>query len=144
MPGAPGRQIVLQLVSDPRRLPDLRHAAQRLCPDADTVTRAHVDLVVTEAATNIMRHAYGGRIDQPLRLNGWRDGDTLFLELHHEGQPFDRDAQREARLPLAEGGYGLEILAGVTDAVEYRSIHPRAHVVRVTKHINSGENTPCN
>jgi len=62
--------LKLELFSDPKLLCVVRGALERLTevfgfspPDRRSVTRA-----VDEALTNIMRHGYNGRTDQPIEV----------------------------------------------------------------------------
>ncbi len=85
----------LELLSDPALLCAVRGAVERLTesfgfppPECRAVTRA-----VDEALTNIIRHAYCGRTDQPIEL--------IIRSIHR------RSVQREASSKAADG---LEIL----------------------------------
>ena len=66
-----GFLLKLEFHSDPQLLSVVRGALERLTevfgfspPDRRSVTRA-----VDEALTNIMRHCYNGRTDQPIQLS---------------------------------------------------------------------------
>ena len=40
---------------------------------------------MTEAASNVMRHAYGGRTDRRIQLDAEVFADRIVLRLHHLG-----------------------------------------------------------
>ena len=48
-----------------------------------------LELAVTEAASNIMRHAYQGRTDQPIQLVAEAFSDRIVIRLFHHGVVFD-------------------------------------------------------
>ena len=78
-----------------------------------------VELALTEALSNVIRHGYGedetGRIELALRL----DDERVELEIVHFGEPFDPESYREPDLDAAPaGGYGVGLIAELMDEVE--------------------------
>src|SRR5258708_16297581 len=102
-----GFLLKLELHSDPKLLCVVRGALERLTevfgfspPDRRSVTRA-----VDEALTNIMRHCYNGRTDQPIEVCCTRvrspaseRGDGLEIFLSDRGPPVDPPHLRAPRL----------------------------------------------
>jgi anti-sigma regulatory factor (Ser/Thr protein kinase) len=125
-----GFLLKLELHSDPQLLCVVRGALERLTEvfgfspaDRRSVTRA-----VDEALTNIMRHCYNGRTDQPIevhctrvrsRVSGRADG--LEILLCDQGPAVDPAKLRGRRLDeIKPGGLGLHFIRQSMDTVEYR------------------------
>jgi serine/threonine-protein kinase RsbW len=87
-------------------------------PDEDGI--AQLELAVTEAVSNIIRHAYGGQADKSIQIEAKATGEGIAIRLHHEGLAFDPD---EAAAPIfdgsREGGLGVYIIENTVDAVQY-------------------------
>ena len=123
--------LKMELRSDPALLCVVRGAVTPLTerlgfpdPECRAVVRA-----VDEALTNIMRHAYGGKVGQPIEasfrsIRVRRDGApqaALEILLEDEGTRVDR-AKLRGR-PLEEvrpGGLGLHFIRQSMDTVEFR------------------------
>jgi anti-sigma regulatory factor (Ser/Thr protein kinase) len=127
-----GFLLKLELLSDPKLLCVVRGALERLTevfgfspPDRRSVTRA-----VDEALTNIMRHCYNGRTDQPIELRCSRvppgssdQADGLEILLCDEGPAVDPAKLRGRRLDeIKPGGLGLHFIKQSMDTVEYQRV----------------------
>jgi sigma-B regulation protein RsbU (phosphoserine phosphatase) len=81
---------------------------------------AGLELAVNEAASNIMKHAYHGRRDQRIQLDGEAYADRIAIRLHHLGDPFDPTA---VPLPAVDGsresGFGIYLMANSVSEVRY-------------------------
>jgi len=92
-------------------------------------------LAVTEAATNIFRHAYAGKIPAAFELRVEVEMEAVITHILDEGQTF---APGEVRAPdpeaLAEGGYGLFLIHSLMDEVSFTPATPRGTVLRMKKH----------
>jgi serine/threonine-protein kinase RsbW len=107
----------------------LARAVRALCAEAGLEPRAcaHVELALTEAVNNCIRHAYQHVPGLPVEVVFTRDGDQFTLEVTDEGRPMptrpapvlDFDPADLAHLP--EGGMGLYLIHSVMDRVEYAS-----------------------
>jgi PAS domain S-box-containing protein len=79
-----------------------------------------LELAVNEAVSNVMKHAYHGRRDQWIHLEGEAFRHRVLFRLHHLGDPFDPS---KARLPAldgsAESGFGAYLITKTTDRVRY-------------------------
>jgi serine/threonine-protein kinase RsbW len=125
-----GLLLKLELCSDPKLLFVVRGALERLTevfgfapPDRRSVTRA-----VDEALTNIMRHAYNGRTDQPIevycrrvRPRASESADGFEILLCDQGPAVDPSKLRGRRLDeIKPGGLGLHFIRQSMDTVEYQ------------------------
>jgi serine/threonine-protein kinase RsbW len=127
-----GFLLKLELRSDPQLLCVVRGALERLtevfglsAPDRRSVTRA-----VDEALTNIMRHCYNGRTDQPIQVYCARvaprssdRANGLEILLCDQGPAIDPAKLRGRRLDeIKPGGLGLHFIRQSMDTVEYRRV----------------------
>jgi sigma-B regulation protein RsbU (phosphoserine phosphatase) len=92
---------------------------------------SQLELAVTEAASNIMRHAYHGRTDQRIQLTADAFADHVCLRLWHRGTAFDpATVQPPVFDGSRDGGFGVYIIAHCVDEVRY-------------SHDERGENCIC-
>lgn len=89
--------------------------------------RALLELAVVEAATNVVRHAYGGRGGR-VELDLAREGAVLTLSVVDSGTAFDPTCVPAPREPdpadpstWPEGGMGLPIIRAACDELRYLS-----------------------
>jgi serine/threonine-protein kinase RsbW len=106
------------------------------------------EIAATEAASNIMRHSYGGAADKPLGVRLTVTPDRVTLALSHEGIPLAADAiDRAADLEEpGEGGMGLALIRACTDAVEFGTDARGRHCLTLIKLIPpgaEGSDAPC-
>jgi PAS domain S-box-containing protein len=86
--------------------------------DADSVSQ--LELATTEALSNVMRHAYHGRMDQQIQLDAEAFADRLVLRIHHLGETFDPAAVAAPAFDgTQEGGFGMYIIEQSVDNVRY-------------------------
>jgi serine/threonine-protein kinase RsbW len=125
--------LKLELRSNPNLLCVVRGAMERLtevfgfaAPECRSVTRA-----VDEALTNIMRHAYRGRMDQPIEMlcrrtvqrRGSQQADGLEILLSDKGPAVDPAKLRGRRLDeIKPGGLGLHFIRQSMDTVEFKRL----------------------
>jgi len=89
-----------------------------------------------EAFTNIVRHGQGLLEGAPVELLARRAGGALVIELVHLGDAFapPEDVAETEFGDFPEGGFGLEIIRGASDGVEY--LHESGvSTVRMTKRL---------
>ncbi len=145
-----GFLLKLELLSDPQLLSVVRGALERLTevfgfspPDRRSVTRA-----VDEALTNIMRHCYNGRTDQPIELYCRRVppssselGDGLEILLCDQGPAVDPAKLRGRRLDeIKPGGLGLHFIRQSMDVVEYQRVG-NANQFRLVRYLRPSTQT---
>jgi serine/threonine-protein kinase RsbW len=125
-----GLLLMLAVYSNPRWLSVVRGAVERLTEtlgfpavQCRSITRA-----VDEALTNIVRHSYGNRLDQPIALyfrsaKRCQHGEIvggLEILLCDRGRAFDRNTLRGRPLEqIRPGGLGLHLIRQAMDTVEY-------------------------
>lgn len=107
--------------------------------------RSLLELAVVEAATNVVRHAYGGRGGR-VDLELARDGATIALSVVDSGTAFDPTGVPAPREPdpgdpstWPEGGMGLPIIRAACDELHYLSEGGRN---RLTLHLRVAELEP--
>ncbi len=121
---------MLALQSNPKLLTVVRGAVERLTetlgfPAAQcrSITRA-----VDEALSNIVRHSYGNRLDQPIilyfrttqRRHDGKDQDGLEILLCDRGPAIDLSKLRGRPLKeIRPGGLGLHLIRQAMDTVEF-------------------------
>ena len=136
---------MMALYSNPKWLSMVRGAVERLtetlgfsAEHCRSITRA-----VDEALTNIVRHSYGNRPDQPIamyfrraqRKQGGGVQDGLEIILCDRGPATDATEWRER--PLGEvrpGGLGLHIIRDSMDIVEF-SRKDQTNRLRLVKYL---------
>jgi len=142
--------LKLECLSNLGSLCAVRGAIHRLAetmgfpqPACRSITRA-----VDEAMTNILRHAYGGRPDQPIVLTCSHvrvelDGKPhlgLEIVLEDQGGPADPAKMRGRELEeIKPGGLGLRFIHESMDVVEFRRTADRnqLRLVKYTRPENS-------
>lgn len=93
-------------------------------------------VAVVEAFTNVVRHAIGLPDQAPVELVARQRQNVLVFELIHIGEEFIPPADPpDTDFSLyPEGGFGLEIIHGASDAVEY--LHQEGvNTLRMTKQL---------
>ena len=115
----------ITILSDLKQLATARAFVRDVCsklsdPALDEATVSQLELAVTEAASNVMRHAYRGRDDREIQLDAEAFADRIVFRLHHLGESFDPDAVRVPSFDGSqEGGFGMYIIAWSVDEVRY-------------------------
>jgi len=119
------RRAELELSSTLSELASARAFVRDFCralsdPPVNEETVAQLELAVTEATSNIIRHAYGGRTDQRIQLSADAFADHVVLRLHHLGASFDPETvSPPAFNGSREGGFGVYLIAQSVDDVRY-------------------------
>jgi len=119
------RRAELELSSNLSELASARAFVRDFCgalsdPPVDEETVAQLELAVTEATSNIIRHAYGGRTDQRIQLEADAFADHVVLRLHHLGASFDPEGVSPPAFDGSrEGGFGVYLIAHSVDDVRY-------------------------
>ena len=128
---ANGLLLKLEFHSDPRLLCAVRGALERLtevlglsAEETRAITRA-----VDEALTNIMRHSYKGKVDQPITVAFTRvprpaskgPGEGLEIVFCDRGPAVDPAKLQGRHLDdIKPGGLGLHLIHQSMDSFQYR------------------------
>jgi serine/threonine-protein kinase RsbW len=143
--------LKMELPSNPDALCVVRNALEQLAQTLgfpDPECRAVV-LAVDEALTNIIRHAYQGKADQPIeisfrRIQAAQDGaHRPALEIVFEDQGAKVDAKKLCGRDLEDvrpGGLGLHFIKESMDAVEFRRGWGR-NQLRLVKFLHAPESS---
>ena len=130
----------IEFRSDLKELRQAREFVRTSCHDLpdeplDEDCVAALELAVNEAASNIIKHAYHGRADQWIHMEGEVFPDYVSIRLHHLGDPFDpATAQPPALDGTRESGYGAYMISQCVDQVRYyRDEHGRNCIALVKK-----------
>ena len=94
--------------------------------DADAQATADFTLAISEAATNVLRHAYTGEHEAHLILSARRIGERIIFRVRDFGDKFDPTSVRPAQIEgePSIGGYGIYLMRRVMDKVRYATDHP--------------------
>lgn len=79
---------------------------------------ADLKLALTEAASNSVRHAYGGENVGVVEISYELLPDRLVIEVTDEGEGFDPEEAQGPPDELSEGGLGIAIIRAIADQVE--------------------------
>jgi sigma-B regulation protein RsbU (phosphoserine phosphatase) len=115
----------LEISSDLNELARARAFVRDVCrtlpgPAMAEESVSQLELAITEAASNVMRHAYRGRNDQQIQLDAEVFADRIVLRLHHLGETFDPDTVSAPAFDgTRDGGFGMYIIAQSVDEVRY-------------------------
>jgi serine/threonine-protein kinase RsbW len=112
------RTLRAELAATPEAVGDLRAQAREFArgAGAEDPVVADVALAVSEAATNVVIHAYQGNEGGPVALTGKVEGEWLEFEVRDEGRGFRPS-------PSGGLGFGMKVMAEISDSmtVEQRS-----------------------
>jgi sigma-B regulation protein RsbU (phosphoserine phosphatase) len=115
----------LEISSDLSELARARAFVREVChtlpgPALDEDSVSQLELAITEALSNVMRHAYHGRTDQQIQLDAEAFADRLVLRIHHLGETFDPAAVAAPAFDgTQDGGFGMYIIEQSVDNVRY-------------------------
>ena len=135
----------IDLHSDLKELRRVREFVRTLCSNLpgvrlDEDSAAALELAVNEAASNIMKHAYHGRSDQSIHLEGEVFPDRVAIQLHHFGDAFDPSTVPPPPLDGSrESGFGAYIIASSVDEVRYYRDERGRNCIVLTKALKAKE-----
>lgn len=106
-----------------------------------------LELVVTEALTNVMEHAYEGDEGRAVEVLVTPDQEQLTIVISHQGREFNPDAVPDPNMReyLAErrvGGLGLFLMKKLMDEVEYTTSEDGRRQIRLMKRRTAEERAP--
>jgi sigma-B regulation protein RsbU (phosphoserine phosphatase) len=121
----PAFRAEIDISSDLKELARARAFVRETCrnlpgPPLDDDSVGQLELAITEALSNIMRHAYRGRTDQEIQIGVDAFADRVVLRLHHLGETFDPTAVAMPAFDgTQDGGFGMYIIEQSVDNVRY-------------------------
>ncbi len=81
---------------------------------------SQIELVVVEALTNVIVHAYDQHAGQPIEVCWWPEHRRLLIEIRDKGQPIIELPPGELPDPEAESGRGWYIIRALVESIDYR------------------------
>ncbi len=134
----------IEITSDVAHLPNIRrflrdYSARLTDSVLDEDSLAQLELAVNEAAANVMKHAYQGKTEEPVRVEISSDSQQLTICLLHRGTSFVRD---DVPPPSFDGtrdnGFGVYLIEHCVDSVHYGENAEGEKYVRMSKQFESG------
>ena len=93
-----------------------------------------LELVVTEAVSNVVRHAYGGEPGRDVELDAQTEPGSIVLRITDHGEPF---TGTRAVAPDGSRGYGLGLIEQLVDSMT-RSAVEGSNTLELVKHRPGG------
>jgi sigma-B regulation protein RsbU (phosphoserine phosphatase) len=122
---APLSRAETELRSDLKELGRSRQFVRAFCRDLpgaplDDESVSKLELAVTEACSNIIKHAYHGRADQWIHLEAEAFPGEVSIRLHHLGDSFDPSKVPPPALDGSQmSGFGMYLITRSVDEVRY-------------------------
>ncbi len=114
----------ITLKSDLRQLATVSDWLQRIMSGRSIPVRtmSQLELLVTEAVTNVIEHAYPGRTDENITVSVDFDRDDVVIRVVDNGRPSPTvECYNNAQLPdastLPENGWGMGLINTIADQV---------------------------
>ena len=102
--------------------------------------RYELQLAVSEACTNAIKHAYGMASGHDIELSAKIDGEEIRLVIRDYGTKLDLEAYKEPDPEdPSEGGYGIYILRSLMDEVHFDVSHDQGTEVTLIKQRSKGD-----
>ena len=94
-----------------------------------------IELAVTEACTNVLRHAEGTENHYDVSVSV--DGSDCDIRIVDSGTGFDHVGKgRAPALPGDEGGRGILLMRSLVDRVHFASVPDQGTIVHLQKHLD--------
>ncbi len=119
--------LQIKTISDTAQLSPVRKQIEAYCTAAgfDERSVGEVGLCVNEAMANVIRHAYRGKLDQPIEVDADIEAGRLHIKIRDWGtglQPGPLPGHKAD--PLNPGGLGLICLGRLMDKVSFTPQNP--------------------
>jgi len=131
----------LRIPSTTRHLKTVRRFVERHARAAGLSSEVieQLKLAVDEACTNVIKHAYKGRPDQPIDIAVLIEPDRFIVRIRDQGEAFDPVHYRAPDLPALirrrqGGGLGVRLIRQLMDEVTYQS-RGRYNEVQLIKYL---------
>jgi anti-sigma regulatory factor (Ser/Thr protein kinase) len=131
-------QVIREYSSDTSQVADMRALLAEECRrewgDGTDEAVFKLQLALSEAVTNIVRHAYQGQPGQPIQLVLETTAGQACLTLYYHGRTFDPETVAPPRFDGSkEGGFGVYLMKELTDQVTYFRTEDGRCAVRLLK-----------
>lgn len=114
---------------------DIARTLKRFTGDREELAY-HINLVLTEAMTNAIRHANEDNPNKELQITIQIENNQLHIRVYDEGEGFDFAAVPTPEFKyLDEHGRGVYIIRSLMDSVTYRR-DKKGHVLEMIKSLN--------
>jgi serine/threonine-protein kinase RsbW len=112
---------------------DIANELYRYSGDRETLAY-HINLVLTEAMANAIRHANANDPDKVVRVVIFFSTDELVIQVHDSGQGFDINTipEPDSVNILEDRGRGIALIRSLMDSVCYRA-HSEGNMLEMTK-----------
>lgn len=103
--------------------------------DVDAEAIGEVEVAMTEALSNVIRHSYDERSGERLLLTLQIDDDKLELQIRDRGRPFEPDRYCAPNLDEpATNGYGVYLMEELMDEVIRRPLDDGSSLVLLIRY----------
>lgn len=126
------------LVSELAELAKARELVRRICsvePVVDEMVSGQLELGVTEALSNVIRHGHSDLERQPITLKAERFGAAVVFRIYHWGKPFSPPTEAPTYDLSREGGFGLFLMTELFDETTYMQDEFGRNCVRLMKNL---------
>ena len=115
--------LQMNVTSDTANLAVVRHAVEQFCRDCgmEEVGVGDVGLCVNEAMANVTRHAYRGKMDQPIRVEAQLLEGEVVVRIRDWG-PGTQPPSTVNHDPLTPGGLGMVCLRQLMAQVKFQTL----------------------
>ena len=134
--------LQLEIPSDPARIKPTRKVVEHFAHAAGFNTAAvdEVGLLVNEALANVIRHAYQGQTDRPIRIVVHCKDGTLKITIRDWGSGVDPQAAARTERPADKpGGLGMVCLRKLADDIQF-SRQTDGMLLTITKKLQTRQN----
>jgi serine/threonine-protein kinase RsbW len=101
----------------------------------DEAEIGELEVAMTEALSNVIRHSYEGRVGEPVLLSLDIDDSRLALGIRDRGRPFDPASYRPPDLEEpGEGGYGIFLIEELMDEFSRRPLQDGGTLVELVRY----------
>lgn len=126
----------LTVVADLAEIERVRRWVGGLLADAgvDGTDRSDIELAVTEALSNVVRHTFAGATGS-IEITATIEDSALTIVLVDDGPTWD--GRRGEPDPDGGGGYGVHLIEDVMDLVQHRGLEPTGNRLTLEKRVGT-------
>jgi len=132
---------IFEMTSSPDELKLIRGKVTGLLAQSDLPQKAKDALLVVlgEACTNAIRHAYGNQPGHKIIVTYREDGAKVVLIIRDFGKKIDLAKVPKPQLPPQKGGgLGIYFMETMTDKMQYNTAHAEGNELILTKFKEKG------